>query len=477
MIKSKKLRRFLAGFMCVGLLTSGLSVYADELESGSQTDVYNDSGGSDTESTEEMLQDITQEEEQSPAEELSSIEYVGESQGVDFEIPEDYRLITDMKQKDEIEERILDTTTTSVTMRKSSQKWLFGSYNMECFKYWLDEGTQVYCIQSLERGPDPGNYNFETVYNSSHMLTKAAYYGYGGPGYDWNSPIFQLIHGVGSNVDPYFFTHFIMSYIYDGAPEPYYNSGTLQLIGFTPSGASKTLAELVHEGYLALKNMPAIPGDARFAVFQGLKNGVASTVQKMGLFLWQYQPPKEGYAQVVKSSSNPGVTNGNANYTLAGAQYTVYRDANLSNVAAVLTTDANGNSNVATLEAGSYWVKETSAPKGYDLDTTVYPIQVKSTETYVLRVSDNPKFGYVDVMKSSANSAITNGNPNYTLKGAVYGVYRDRGCTQEVGRITTNSDGWGRLTGLSGGVYYIKEISASQGYELDPNVYPVDCYI
>ena len=83
--------------------------------------------------------------------------------------------------------------------------------------------------------------------------------------------------------------------------------------------------------------------------------------------------------------------------------------------------------------------------------------------------------GSVSVQKSSANASITSGNGNYSLAGAVYGVYNDYGCTVEVGRITTDSSGYARKEGLTPGTYYVKEISASPGYLLDPQVYTINC--
>lgn len=481
MVKFRRLRRLLAGLMCVGLVTSGLTVYADvdsyDVHQDVQEAAYEESSEQyDTQLEYEYGDDWLLEDNQNA--DLSEESIVTEEELFEWnlQLPEDLRLISDMKEHGD--DRILDTSTTTITLRKGDKPIIFGNFRVGAHKYWLDDGTQVYCIQSLKRGPDSSSYQIETVYDNTHPLTKMMYYGYGGPGYDWNSPIFQLIHGVGSNVDAYYFTHFISSYIMDGAQEPYYMSPTLQMIGFTPSGSSKTFAELCYLGYKELLNMPAAPEGARCAVFQGLKQGTAvSNTQKMGFFMWQWQPPKEGYVKLVKSSTNPDVSSGNANYSLAGAIYTVYRDSSLSNIVGTLTTDASGNTNTLTLEGGTYYVKETSAPKGFNLDPQVYTATIQPEQTFVVYSSDSPKMGSVEVIKSSANTSITNNNSNYSLKGAIYGVYSDNNCYNEVGRITTDVNGWGRLDNLSGGRYYIKEIKASPGYNLDTNVYPVDCNV
>lgn len=81
----------------------------------------------------------------------------------------------------------------------------------------------------------------------------------------------------------------------------------------------------------------------------------------------------------------------------------------------------------------------------------------------------------LDIYKSSANSSITDGNSNYFLAGAVYGIYSNYDCTAEVGRVTTDSTGHARKEGLTPGTYYVKEISASPGYLLDPQVYTINC--
>ena len=80
--------------------------------------------------------------------------------------------------------------------------------------------------------------------------------------------------------------------------------------------------------------------------------------------------------------------------------------------------------------------------------------------------------GSFEVHKISSNSNITDGNGNYSLYGAVYGVYTDRNCTKLVGYITTNDKGVAKAE-VDVGTYYVREYQASPGYLLDTNVYEV----
>lgn len=91
-----------------------------------------------------------------------------------------------------------------------------------------------------------------------------------------------------------------------------------------------------------------------------------------------------GDMDLVKKSSNPAVSDGNACYSLAGAVYSVYgsqADAqNGSNRLAALVTNADGYAKATGLQMGAYYVKETTPAKGYALDGTVYPVQVEPAE-------------------------------------------------------------------------------------------------
>ena len=80
------------------------------------------------------------------------------------------------------------------------------------------------------------------------------------------------------------------------------------------------------------------------------------------------------------------------NYSLAGATYRVSTSPNIDQNAGELVVNDDGTSNTISLPAGTYYVKEIVAPKGYNLDTNVYTVTVTSGETATLRVKDEPKF-------------------------------------------------------------------------------------
>ena len=75
------------------------------------------------------------------------------------------------------------------------------------------------------------------------------------------------------------------------------------------------------------------------------------------------------------------------------------------------------------------------------------------------------------IQKSSSNTAITKSNDCYSLYGATYGVYSDKGCTKSVATLMTDGNGNTDTVKLRASTYYVKEIEAPKGFQLDNNVY------
>lgn len=114
--------------------------------------------------------------------------------------------------------------------------------------------------------------------------------------------------------------------------------------------------------------------------------------------------------QLQKTSANPDLTKGNSCYSLSGTEYSIYTDKSCSKSSyfGFIRTDANGfgaygdgldskGKHVGSdVTNRTYYAKETKAPKGYKLDTTVYTFKDSGKKTvdgvsiYSFTCSDKP---------------------------------------------------------------------------------------
>ena len=129
-----------------------------------------------------------------------------------------------------------------------------------------------------------------------------------------------------------------------------------------------------------------------------------------------------GNAKVKKTTANESVTNGNAMYSIAGATFGIFSDQNCSNQIGTLTTNENGDTNEVEVTAGTVYIKELSAPKGYKLDTTVRSLKVEAGKTVTLNVSDVPKVTetLVDLFKIDMETGKATAQGNAALAGAEF---------------------------------------------------------
>lgn len=89
----------------------------------------------------------------------------------------------------------------------------------------------------------------------------------------------------------------------------------------------------------------------------------------------------------------------------------------------------------------------------------------------VASIKVNAYLGSVEMIKADSVSKVAQGQA--TLKGAVYGIYKQDGT--EIARITTDENGYAKSGNvLSYGTYYLQEIAPSEGYHLDNNKYNFD---
>lgn len=85
-----------------------------------------------------------------------------------------------------------------------------------------------------------------------------------------------------------------------------------------------------------------------------------------------------------------------------------------------------------------------------------------------------PKKGKIKIQKKSMNEVYTKGNNNYSLGGAKFGVYTDIACTNQVGTLITNEDGWSNELEVEPITHYIKELVAPKGFFITTSVFSVN---
>ncbi len=224
--------------------------------------------------------------------------------------------------------------------------------------------------------------------------------------------------------------------------------------------------------------------------------------------------------QLQKTSANPELTKGNSCYSLAGTEYSIYTNKSCSKDSyfGFIRTDANGfgvygdgldskgkhvGSDVANK---TYYAKETKAPKGYKLDTTVYTFKDSGKKTvdgvsiYSFTCSDKPandpvtvllkkqdaKTGQATTRLAGAEFTIKYYDETYKTEDELKGVKATRSWI-----IKTGEDGMSWLDKehlVSGDEFYysssenkmpclplgtvtIQETKAPENYELNPNLY------
>ena len=133
--------------------------------------------------------------------------------------------------------------------------------------------------------------------------------------------------------------------------------------------------------------------------------------------------------QLQKSSSNTELTAGNDCYSLNGAEYGIYTDKACTRKIGSITTNASGYGSYSKYvdASASYYAKETKAPKGYELDETVYTFvnsgkkAADGTKIYSFSCTDDPVNDPVGIILQKKN-AITGETTSQGLGGAVFSV-------------------------------------------------------
>ncbi len=117
----------------------------------------------------------------------------------------------------------------------------------------------------------------------------------------------------------------------------------------------------------------------------------------IGLY-WTVPAPETGKLNITKTSAAPSVTNGNDCYSLEGALYSVYYDEKCTNKIGTLKLKKDGNAEAPMeLKVGTYYVKESKAPKGYKLSSEVKKVTIASGKTTTVSFQDEPSLDPIGI--------------------------------------------------------------------------------
>mgnify|MGYP001779828750 FL=1 len=236
------------------------------------------------------------------------------------------------------------------------------------------------------------------------------------------------------------------------------------------------------------------------------------------VFELAFKVQSKGKLSIMKKSANPDITDNNPCYSLKGAEYGVYKteadakaDKNKVNTLIIGKYDDSEKyknwSNEIELEAGTYYVKETKAPKGYALNPNAVKVVIEAGKnTWLGEASsgfeDYPQSDPVSVVLGKVDKETNKNKPqgSASLAGAEFTVKYYKGLYDsdpaKSGQVParswvlkTDKDGYCKLTDsykVSGddffkdsnnvstfpiGTVTIQETKAPSGYFINDKVF------
>lgn len=317
-------------------------------------------------------------------------------------------------------------------------------------------GQWSYCLEASKRTPSSGNYAANVI-NNNVMVRKFLYYGFGGPAQCLFKGQALKDDGLNEAETGYLYTHVLLSLAYsgdmcganiddleragiglkstwqyvEGLPDP--SNGA----NFSTGDTASLKATFDKANMIQTTNTVSFNASSNETVQLPLQSNVTihiagSSAQQTGgtATVWGGQ---SFYLTAPLENSPTDYTSGTLNSSAKGK------------FCALAISDGNGSNQIH----GS-WTQESVDSLRYSVDWL--------------------DFGWIDLIKKSANEGITNNNGCYSLEGAVYGIYSDG---VKVDEITTDKNGYAKSSILPVGNYTVKEITASTGYDLDENTYSV----
>ncbi|HGA1023503.1 TPA: SpaA isopeptide-forming pilin-related protein [Bacillus cereus] len=207
-------------------------------------------------------------------------------------------------------------------------------------------------------------------------------------------------------------------------------SGTVKVDGLVPG--EYTLEETkAPEGYELTKQIIHVTVDGEKVIDVKVTNG-----KSLGQF------------EIVKVDAEDKTK------VLSDAEFEVYKEGKKVDT---LRTDKTGKVISQKLEPGTYTLKETKAPQGYELLKEEIEVVVEANKVVEVQIENAKELGSLQIIKKDAESG-------KVLAGAEFKLKNEAG--QIVGEAkTTNKDGVVKFESLVPGKYTLEETKAPEGYK------------
>ncbi|WP_368320072.1 SpaA isopeptide-forming pilin-related protein, partial [Mediterraneibacter gnavus] len=415
-------------------------------------------------------------------------------------------------------------------------------------------GKLAYCLESHRASPPTGDYVAD-ILESNKNLQKVLYYGYGGAGDITGS----YLSGK-SDDEKYVYTHLAASYAYcgdlafTGCPyENLVNAGVIAYINHLfgmeepPKGElsfSNANVTAVREGDIQKTPDITLNGDHRNKITIPVPQGVTGYNKSKGTNVsggnlevyggdtfylqapltvtgkWEsgqlYGSVRESWKTLVLTSTggnNQDIgafisekaapvsfdiqwlnlarvkilkKDAETGNPLDGAVYGVYKNSTCTDqLLTIAMTGEDGISYSDYFDAAleTVYVKEITAPNGYAINKTVYPVHVSAGSSVEVEAVDTPVKGKITVKKQDVDTGYFLSQGDAKLEGAVYGLFAKEDIQKPDGTGVLYKAGsliQEKTFGKSGeivfenvylGAMYVKEIAAPEGYLLDETEY------
>ena len=158
-----------------------------------------------------------------------------------------------------------------------------------------------------------------------------------------------------------------------------------------------------------------------------------------------------------------GKVDADTNQPIQGVGFQIFKDEACTQLITSGVTASNGKLRLQ-LPQGEYWIKETSCPDNYILDSTPKKVTLTAENTATITIKNKRKALIVIDKKDKVNLA--------AMQGVIFGIYLDEDCTQLERKVTTNQYGLYAFY-IPEGTYYVKELECDEQHMIDDTVHKI----